>query len=133
MGCGVTLTWVTAGAAPVTPPELSTGKTTCDMNTSQACPAWVLGSTWRFEPYHTTSARPAPPPFTHGNTETMDGGELTWVGALQLVHPEAALATLTKAWRRAGFVLLPTQATYRLRAESMDVTTKFALSLASAG
>src|SRR5439155_22199805 len=62
-----------------------------------------------------------------------EGGELTWVGTDQLVHPEAALATLTKAWRRAGFVLLPTQATYRLRAESMDVTTKFALSLASAG
>src|SRR5439155_25960781 len=103
------------------------------MNTSQASPACALGSTWRFEPYHTTSARPAPPPFTQGNTETMEGGELTWVGTDQSVHPEAALATLTKAWRRAGVVLLPTQATYRFRPESLEVTTKFALSEASAG
>jgi hypothetical protein len=44
----------------------------------------------------------------------------------QRVHPLFALATLMYAWSWLGSVLLPTHATYRFRAESMEVTTKFA-------
>ena len=36
MGCGVTFTCVTLGAAPVMAPVESTGYTTCAMKTSQA-------------------------------------------------------------------------------------------------
>ena len=49
---------------------------------------------------------------------------LTWTGAVQVVHPLAALEALTKVWRRAGLLLLTVQTTSRLRPESIDRTEK---------
>jgi len=56
----------------------------------------------------------------------MEGEELTWTGALQFVHPLAALATLTKVCRRVGSPLfgLTVQVTKRFRAVSKDSTVK---------
>ena len=73
----MTFTCITFGAAPVTEPVVSVGKTAWAMKTSQLCPDWLLGSTVILEPYQTTLARPGPPALTHGKTLTMDGGELT--------------------------------------------------------
>src|SRR5437899_12514841 len=96
------------------------------MNTSQLWPFWLLGSTLKFEPYQTTSARPGPPAFIQGKTLTMEGEELTWTGALQFLHPLAALATLTKVCRRVGSpsVGLRVQVTKRFVAVSKDSTVK---------
>src|SRR5712692_11158451 len=63
---------------------------------------------------------------------TSEGGELTCL-TVQLRQPLAARATATKAWRSDGIWLLPTQVTYRLRAVSIEVTTKLAASPASLG
>src|SRR4029077_8669636 len=68
IGCGVPFTSVFVGAAPVTPPVLLVGKTSCDMNTFQAWPEWLLGSTDWSEPYQTASAPPGPPALFHGDT-----------------------------------------------------------------
>src|SRR5882672_8258479 len=70
MGCGLTFTNVTLGAAPVTAPVGSVGYTAWDIKTFQACPDWLLGSALKFDPYHTASARPAPPALIHGKTLT---------------------------------------------------------------
>src|SRR5213082_2343189 len=104
MGCGVALTNVTEGNAPVIAPVLSTGKTTWAMNTFHASVllVLVLGSTLWFEPYHTASARPAAPALIHGKTLTIDGALLTWTGAVQVRQPPAADAALTKVCRWAG-------------------------------
>src|SRR3989442_8541950 len=109
-------------------PLESVGKTTWFMNTFQACPLWLLGSTFRLEPYQTASARPAPPALIQGKTLTASPvvveASLTCTGLVQLVHPLAALAALTKTWRCAGVLLLMHQTTTRLRAESIDSTEK---------
>src|SRR5919197_1301337 len=90
MGCGVTLTSETVGAAPVTAPVESTGNTTWAMNTFQAWPDWLLGSTLLFEPYQTASARPGPPALIHGNTLTASpvpvDPSLTWVGGVRRIE-----------------------------------------------
>src|SRR5713101_7507454 len=105
IGWGDTFTRDALGATPVTWPDPSTGKTTCDMNTFQTWLACVLGATTMFEPYQTMSARPGPPALIQGKTFTaspvMVDPSLTWNGALKDVHPVARLATLTKTWRRA--------------------------------
>ena len=51
---------------------------------------------------------------------------LTWTGAVQLVHPLAALEALTNVWRSLGSLLagLTVQTTSRLRPESIDRTEK---------
>src|SRR5947209_13486397 len=98
------------------------------MNTFQACPLWLDGSTALSEPYHTASARPAPPALIQGNTLVASPVDvepsLTCTGAVHFVHPLAALAALTKTWRRAGLPLPTAKATTRLRAESIDRTEK---------
>src|ERR1700730_6719215 len=93
------------------------------MNTSHFWPPWALGLTALSEPYQTTSARPGPPALIHGKMLTMGRG----------ARPLPARAALTYAWRWVGSRLLPTQATKRLRALSIDATTKLAASPASAG
>src|SRR5438105_1016656 len=109
MGWGVTFTRAAWGLPPVIAPVEFVGKTTCDMNTFQACPLWLLGSTLLFEPYHTASARPAPPALIQGKTFTASpvpvDPSLTWTGLVHLVHPVAAEAPLTKTWRREGVSL----------------------------
>src|SRR2546427_1892311 len=129
MGWGVTLTRETLGAAPVIAPLESVGYTTWATNTFQACPPWVLlGATFLSEPYHTASARPAPPALIHGKTFTASpvdvDASLTCTGALQVFHPLAALVALTKTWRWLGVSLLMHQTTTRLRALSIDSTEK---------
>src|SRR6266481_1499021 len=98
MGCGLTFTNVTLGAAPVTAPVGSVGYTAWDIKTFQACPDWLLGSTLLSEPYHTASARPAPPALIHGKTLTASpvtvDPSLTWTGVLQFVQPLAAGAPI---------------------------------------
>src|SRR5919197_602856 len=126
MGCGVTFTSATDGLAPVIAPVLSVGNTVWAMNTFQACPLWLLGSTFLFDPYHTASARPGPPALIHGNTFTASpvavDPSLTCTGLVHFVHPVAAEAALTKACRREGVLLPITHVTYRFRAVSMDRT-----------
>src|SRR6267378_1307941 len=130
MGCGVTLTRVTLGAAPVTPPLLLVGNTTCDMKTFQDWLLWLLGSTCLSDPYQTASARPGPPALSHGNTLVASPvavePSLTWTGAVHAVHPLAALEALTNVWRSAGSLLvgLTVQTTSRLRPESIERTEK---------
>src|ERR1700745_209098 len=103
MGCGVTLTSCVDGAAPVTAPVESVGNTTCDMNTFQDWLLWLLGSTWRLEPYQTASARPAPPALIHGKTlvasPVVVEASLTCIGVDHVCHLLAALEALTKTWR----------------------------------
>src|ERR1700730_3110031 len=116
MGCGVTFTSCIAGAAPVTAPVPSTGKTTWFMNTFHTCPvAVLLGSRELLSPYHTASARPAPPAWPQGKTLTWSPVEampsLTCTGVVQVFHLLAALAADTHTWRSAGVELLPTQNT----------------------
>src|SRR5919198_5656356 len=126
MGCGVTLTRDTFGAAPVTAPVESTGNTTWAMNTFQAWPDWLLGSTFLFDPYHTASARPGPPALIHGNTLTASpvpvDPSLTRTGAVQVRHPLFAEAALTKICRCDGVSLSIAHTTKRLRALSREST-----------
>src|SRR5437762_7615626 len=128
MGCGVTLTKVFVGAAPVTPPAVLVGNTTWDMKTFQAWPFCELGSTFLSWPYQTASARPGPPALIHGNTFTASpvvvDASLTCTGVVQLVHPLAALAALTKTCRWLGVLLLMHQTRTRLRALSIESTEK---------
>src|SRR5437588_8460744 len=117
-----------AGAAPVIAPVESVGNTTCDMKTFQAWLLWLLGSTWRLEPYQTASARPGPPALIQGNTLVASPvtvePSLTCTGAVHVLHPLAALAALTKVWRSAGLALLTVQTTTRLRPLSIERTEK---------
>src|SRR5919197_6394212 len=126
MGCGVTLTSETVGAAPVTAPVESTGNTTWAMNTFQAWPDWLLGSTLLFEPYQTASARPGPPALIHGNTLTASpvpvDPSLTRVAGIHVRHPLFADAALTKTCRCEGMSLSMVHTTWRFRAVSSDVT-----------
>src|SRR5919204_1313713 len=128
MGCGVTLTRDTFGAAPVTAPVASTGNTTWAMNTFQAWPDWLLGSTLLSDPYQTASARPGPPALIHGNTFTASPvpvePSLTCTGAVQLVQPVFALAALTNTWRLVQSSLSSAHTTTRLRALSIESTEK---------
>src|ERR1700704_1888916 len=130
MGCGVTLTSCLEGAPPVMPPVELVGNTTCDMNTFHDCWFLLLGSTCLSEPYQTASARPGPPAFSHGKmlvaSPVAVEPSLTWTGAVQVLHPLAALEALTKVWRRAGSLLvgLTVQTTSRLRPVSIDRTEK---------
>src|SRR5437773_3838049 len=98
------------------------------MKTFQLWPALVLGSTFLFEPYQTASALPGPPALIHGKTFTASpvavDASLTWTGCVQLLHPLAALAALTKTCRRLGVLLLMHQTRIRLRALSIDSTEK---------
>ena len=110
------------------PPAAFVGNTTCDMKTFQDWFLWLLGSTCLSDPYQTASARPGPPALSHGKTLVASPvavePSLTWTGAVQVVHPLAALEALTKVWRRAGLLLLTVQTTSRLRPESIDRTEK---------
>src|SRR6266851_5930471 len=132
MGCGVTLTNVVDGAAPVIAPVVElVGNTTWLMNTFHAWPFWLLGSTFLSEPYQTASARPGPPALIHGKTLTASPASvepsLTWTGAVQRVHPLAALAALTKTCRCPGvppLLGLMHQTTTRFRALSIERTEK---------
>src|SRR5436305_6753629 len=99
MGCGEAFTSIVEGAAPVIAPDLPTGNTTWLMNTFQACPPWLEGSTLLSDPYQTASALPAPPAFIHGNTLTaspvvVEPSE-TWTGFVQSRQPDAADAAET--------------------------------------
>src|SRR5437870_10659353 len=94
MGWGVTLTRETLGTAPVIAPLEFVGYMSWAINTFQACPLWLLGSTCLSEPYHTASARPGPPALIQGNTLTaspvaLDPSE-TCTGLVQVRQPEAA-------------------------------------------
>src|SRR5438309_10273727 len=96
------------------------------MNTFHTWLLWLLGSTWRSDPYQTASARPGPPALIHGNTLVASPvavePSLTWTGAVQVRQPLDALEALTKVWRKAGLLLLMVQTTSRLRAVSIDRT-----------
>src|SRR3989454_328603 len=98
------------------------------MKTFHAWLLWLLGSTFLSEPYQTASARPGPPALIHGNTFTASPvvveASLTRTGVLQLIHPLASLAALTKTWRWLGVLLLMHQTTKRLRALSIESTEK---------
>src|SRR2546430_5760067 len=98
------------------------------MKTFHFWPLLPLGSRFLSEPYQTASARPGPPALSQGKTLVASPvavePSLTWTGAVQVVHPLAALAALTKVWRWAGFALLTVQTTSRLRPESIDRTEK---------
>src|SRR5438067_1223303 len=126
MGCGETLTSVVEGAWPVIAPGLSTGKTSWFMNTFQAWPLWLEGSTFMFEPYQTACARPGPPALIQGKTLTasplpVEPSE-TWTGFVQVRQPEAAEDALTNTWSWEGVPVLTAQATTRLRALSIEAT-----------
>src|SRR3981081_295936 len=86
----------------------------------------LLGSTCLSDPYHTASARPGPPALIHGKTlvasPVVVDPSLTCTGAVQLVHPLAALAALTNPWRWEGSLLFTFHTTTRLRALSIDRT-----------
>src|ERR1700741_137809 len=60
------------------------------MNTFQDWLLWLLGSTCRLEPYHTASARPAPPALIHGKTLVASpvavAGALTCLGGGRVRH-----------------------------------------------
>src|SRR5438094_78955 len=96
------------------------------MKTFHFWPDWLLGSTLLSDPYQTASARPGPPALIQGKTLTASPvpvePSLTCTGGVQLDHPLAALAALTKTWRSAGLLALIFQTTYRLRAGSMEST-----------
>ena len=89
------LTIVTEGAAPVIAPDFVVGNTSCDMNTSHTIEVLVLGSAVWLPPYHTASARPAPPALIHGKTLTIEGAWLTCTGGVQVRQPLEADAALT--------------------------------------
>src|SRR5438445_13252797 len=117
MGCGETLTSCLDGAPPVIAPVESVGNTTCDMKTFHDWSLWLVGSTWRLEPYQTASARPAPRALIHANTlfasPVVATPSLSCTGAAHLVHPVAALAALTTTCRRAGLRLASAHTTWR--------------------
>src|SRR5207244_4506719 len=98
------------------------------MKTFQLWPDWLLGSTLLFDPYQTASARPAPPALIHGKTLTASPvpvePSLTCTGGVQLDHPLAALAPLTKTCRFVQSLAPMHQTIFRLRAESMERTVK---------
>src|SRR5438046_4794765 len=98
------------------------------MKTFHFWPALVLGSMFLSEPYQTASALPGPPALIHGKTFTASpvavDASLTCTGVVQLGHPLAALAALTKTCRWVGVLLLMHQTTTRLRALSIDRTEK---------
>src|SRR2546422_10377467 len=106
MGWGVTLTRETLGTVPVIAPLEFVGYMTWAMNTFQACPDWLLGSTFLSEPYHTASARPGPPALIHGKTFTASPvakeASLTCTGGGQLPQPLGGVAALTKTRRPGG-------------------------------
>src|ERR1700682_2360319 len=128
MGCGVTLTSCVEGAAPVIAPVELVGKTTWAMKTFHTWWLWLLGSTWRFDPYQTASARPGPPALIQGKTlvasPVVVEPSLTWTGAVHVFHPLEALDALTKVWRNAGSELLTAQTATRLRLVSIESTEK---------
>src|SRR4030081_677362 len=98
------------------------------MNAFQLCLLWLLGLTWRSEPYQTASARPGPPALIQGKTFVASPvavePSLTCMGVVQVVQPLDALDALTNTWRCAGSELLTAQTAVRLRALSMDRTEK---------
>src|SRR5437867_9643130 len=98
------------------------------MKTFQLWPDWLLGSTLLSDPYQTASARPGPPALIQGKTLTASpvpvDASLTCSGGVQLDHPLAALAALTKTCRFVQSLALMHQTTNRLRAESMESTEK---------
>src|SRR3954463_5879267 len=106
IGCGLTRTSFTLGAAPVIAPPAPVGNTTCDMKTFHFWPDFELGSAPLSLPYQTASARPAPPASSHGKMFTASPvavePSLTWNGGVHDFQPPAALAALTKTWRWAG-------------------------------
>src|SRR5207245_486812 len=96
------------------------------MKTFQAWPDWLLGSTFLLDPYQTASARPGPPALIQGNTLTASPvwveASLTCTGGVQADQPLAALAALTKTCRFVKSFAPIFQATYKLRAESIEST-----------
>src|SRR6267378_955495 len=128
MGCGVTFTSCFEGAAPVIPPLVLVGNTTCDMKTFHDWLLWLLGSTFLSEPYQTASALPGPPALSHGKTFTASpvfvDPSLTCTGLVHVFQPLASLAALTKTCRRLGVLLLMHQTRMRLRAVSIESTEK---------
>src|SRR5207245_10022985 len=96
------------------------------MNTFQAWPDWLLGSTFLLDPYQTASARPGPPALIQGKTLTASPvwveASLTWTGGVQADQRLAALAALTRTCRFVQSLELMHQTTGRLRAESMAST-----------
>src|SRR2546429_2970883 len=98
------------------------------MKTFHFWPDWLLGSTLLSDPYQTASARPGPPALIQGKTLTASpvpvDASLTCRGGVQLDHPLAALAALTKTCRFVQSLALMHQTTYRFRAESMERTEK---------
>src|SRR2546421_9260847 len=98
------------------------------MKTFHFGPDWLLGSPLLSDPYKTTSARPGPPALIQGKTLTASpvpvDASLTCTGGVQLDHPLAALAPLTKTCRFVQSLALMHQTTCRLRAESMETTEK---------
>src|SRR5206468_10865183 len=98
------------------------------MKTFQLCPDWLLGSTLLSDPYQTASARPGPPALIQGKTLTASpfpvDASLTCSGGVQLDHPLAALAPLTKTCRFVQSLALMHQTTNRFRAESIERTEK---------
>src|SRR3954468_12665414 len=106
IGCGLTRTSFTLGAAPVIAPPAPVGNTTCDMKTFHLWPDFELGSATLSEPYQTASARPAPPACSHGKMFTASPvavePSLIWKGGVHVRQPLAALDALTKICRCAG-------------------------------
>src|SRR5947207_13120717 len=106
------------------PPDELVGNRTWDMKTFHDWLLWLLGSTCLSEPYQTASARPGPPALSHGKTLVASPvavePSLTCTGAVQLVHPLAALEALTNVWRSAGLLWLTAPTPSRLRPESIE-------------
>src|SRR5947209_8879060 len=96
------------------------------MNTFQACPLWLLGSTLLFDPYQTASARPAPPALIHGNTFTASPVVVDALDARtgldQTRQPDLADATETYVCHWPGRFPLMSQITNRFRAVSNGST-----------
>src|SRR3954451_6144792 len=146
IGCGLTRTSFTLGAAPVIAPPAPVGKTTCDMNTFHFWPDFELGSATLSLPYQTAAARPAPPrsrrararpappACSHGKMFTASPvavePSLTWKGGVHVRQPLAALDALTKTWRWPGLLLSGSssaQTTNRLRAWSSEAAVNSTL------
>src|SRR2546423_3636069 len=98
------------------------------MKTFHFWPSWPLGSTFLSDPYQTASARPGPPALIQGKTLTASpvpvDASLTCRGGVQVDHPLAALAALTKTCRVDGSVALMHQTMNKFRAESIESTEK---------